>query len=156
MLPAVLNSLAQAIAQRAGGEILESSVADAQIRIVVRIPPNAGSQWVLIVHRLLVAAERTPWKVDVSRHYFLRQMGTGQKRLFYSWRLIFQAPQVQTHLPSILDTIRNTPRPSTVEIQEMPLAGAQRNYANGKGAFAAETAPMAAHVAAQLRMGGQR
>lgn len=152
---ATANDLKALLAARTGFETLDMQPSEARIRLVGRVPPNATSQWVLIVHKLLTTAERAPWKVDISRFYFLRDAGNN-KKLFYSWRVIFDAPQVQNHLKHIMDTINGAPRPARVELQEIPLHGAQRNHHNGKGAYAAETTPMVAHIAAQARMGGIR
>lgn len=152
---ATVNDLKALLAQRTGFEVLDMQPSDAQLRIVGRVPPNASSHWVLLVHRLLVVSKNAPWKVDISRNYFLRAVGTSEK-LFYTWRLIFQAPKMQTQLKSIVDAVNSAPRPARVELQEFPLTGTDRTIKNGKGAFAAETTPMVAHVAAQARMGGIR
>lgn len=152
---ASVEELSRLLRGRAGFDVVDVQPSENQLRIVGRVPPNASSQWVLIVHRLLIAQEQLPWKVDVSRHYFLRQVGSN-KKLFYSWRLIFQAPKVQQHLVSVMDVIHNAPRPARVELQEYPLTGAQRTHANGKGAYSAETSPLVASLATQMKMGGAR
>lgn len=152
---ATVNDLKGLLASRTGFETLDEQVGPSKLRLVGRVPLNANSQWVLVIHRLLLVSERTPWKVDVSRFYFIRTVGNNQK-LFYTWRLIFDAPQITNHIKSIMDAVHSAPRPSRVELQEIPLHGAQRNHQNGKGAYAAETTPMVAHVAAMARMGGIR
>lgn len=150
------DDLAKALAQRSGFEPLDINASANQIRVIGRVHPNGSSQWVLLVHHLLLTCEKTPWKVDISRYYFLRQMESGQKRLFYTWRLLVQGQEVSQHLPRIIQAVASAPRPNQVELQEFPLAGAQRNHHNGKGAYSAETTPMVAHIAASARMGGVR
>lgn len=152
---ATVNDLKALLAARAGFEVLDMQPSDSQLRVVGRVLPNASAYWVLVVHRLLVASKNTAWKVDVSRNYFLRAVGNSEK-LFYTWRLIFQAPKMPTQIKSIMDAVNSAPKPARVELQEFPLTGADRSHKNGKGAFTAETTPMVAHVAAQARMGGIR
>ena len=146
-----VNDLKTMLSGRCGFETLDEQASPDQLRLVGRVPPNAASHWVLIIHKLLVTAERTPWKVDVSRFYYTRVVGQNQKKLFYSWRLIFQGKDIVSHLQGIMQTINDAPRPVRVELQEHPLHGAQRNHVNGKGAYAAETSPLVASVAAAAR-----
>lgn len=153
---ATVTDLTQLLQVRTGFEAIDVARAPNQIRITGRVPPNGSSPWILLVHHLLLACEHTVWKADISRYYFLRQMENGQKRLFYTWRVILQGQQIEQHLPAIAQAVKNAPRPARVELQEFPLAGAQREHANGKGVYSAETTPMVAHIAATARMGGVR
>lgn len=151
-----LEDLKKILAARAGFEAVDASVAESQIRLIGRVPPNASSHWLLIVHRMLVACGRAAWKVDISRQYFLRDLPSGPK-LFYAWRLIFQAPQIETVMPNILNTIHTSPRPAVVELAEFPLPGGdtyRKSYANGKGAYSAESVPSVVMSAASRKGGG--
>ena len=154
---ATLNDLKNLLGSKTGFVTLDQQASENQLRVVGRVPPNASSHWVLVVHRLLSVSEAasSPWKVDISRQYFLRAAGNS-KKLFYSWRLIFQAPKITEQLQAILNAINTAPKPARVELQEYPLTGASRNHVNGKGAYTAETTPMVAHVASQARMRGIR
>lgn len=149
----LLDQLKNLLRDRAGFEVVDASSTDAQVRLVGRVPANAGSQWVLIVHRLLEMSRKSPWKVDISRNYFLRDLSSGPK-LFYAWRLIFQSPAVESHLTEIISVISNSPRPSKVELQEFPLAGvsSRRNeLRNGRGAGLVDRTPIGPMA---LRAGG--
>lgn len=152
---ATVNDLAALLLHRTGFEVVDARPTPNQLRIVGRVPPNASSQWVLIVHRLLTVSEKAGWSVDISRHYFLRAAG-NQKKLFYAWRLIFQAQDIALYLNDVMEIINSAPRPARVELQEFPLSGHSRNHGNGKGAYTAETTPMVAHIASSARMGGAR
>ena len=150
------NDIVSILTKRVGFEALAVDPSDNQLRLIGRIPPNAQSHWVLVIHKLLVATERTQWKVDISRFYFTRVVGNNQKRLFYSWRVIFQGQNIGQFYKAICACINDAPRPARVELQEFPLTGAQRQHQNGKGAYTAETSPLVASVAAAARMGGVR
>lgn len=144
---------------RAGFTVVDEQVGTNQIRLVGRVPPNASQYWVLIVHHMLVQMAQRPWKVDISKHYFIRDMESGP-RMFYAWRLIFQADLVADHLEDISGVVRSSPQPARVELQEYPLpgAGANRNeHKNGKGAGNVDKVllgPMAATASFQARSGG--
>jgi hypothetical protein len=149
-----LEALKSILRERAGFEVVDLSSADSQIRIVGRVPPNASSQWVLIVHHLLLVSRKAAWKVDISRNYFLRDAPSGPK-LFYAWRLIFQAPNISEQLIEISSAFKNAPKPARVELQEYPL-GATRNRNepwrnNGKGAGLLGQMPLGI---AAVRQGG--
>jgi hypothetical protein len=151
-----LDDLKSTLHNRAGYQVVEGSSSENQIRLVGRVPPNAMSYWVLIVHRLLVVSGQSPWKVDISKTYFLREMKSG-KKLFYAWRLIFQATGVMEHVPHIVETINNTPRPSKVELTEFPLTGYSPNrnrLVNGKGAGSVDRMPLGP-MAAMHAMAGR-
>jgi len=156
-----LAGLQRLLRERTGFETVDISSTEGQIRLIGRVPPNASSQWILIVHRMLVTCESASWKADISRTYFLRQVTSG-KKLFYAWRVILQAPKILECLPEIFNAVQTAPRPSRVELQEFPLAGASihRNEPqNGKGAGSVDhvpLGPMAAASAMAARMGGSR
>lgn len=150
------NDIAAALHQRAGAEVTDAQVGQNQLRLQLRVPLNGGPQWVLILHRLLVVSATTAWKVDLCKKYVLRRVGNQPPRMVYTWRLIFEAKNVEEHIESIVSAIGSAPHPARPELQEFPLAGAQRNHANGKGAYSAETTPMVAHMANAARMGGGR
>jgi hypothetical protein len=152
---ATADDLKALLATRTGFEVLDLQLSANQLRIVGRVLPNASKHWVLLVHRLLTVSKSSAWKVDISRNYFLRSVGDTE-RLFYTWRLIFEASNMASQIESIHAAVNSAPRPARVELEEFPLTGADRTHKNGKGAFAAETMPMVAHVAAQARMGGIR
>lgn len=145
--PADLSKL---LRDRGGFEAVDVQEGKTQIRLEGRVPPNASSHWVLVVHHLLVLMEQKDWKVDISKHFFVRQLKSGAK-MFYAWRLIFQSPDVAKHLDDILLSIGSSPRPARVELQEYPLpgAGAHRNeFQNGKGAGSVDRVPLGPMAAA--------
>lgn len=149
------NLIAQALRARSGAEMTDLKALPNQLRFQFRVPANGTPQWLLLLHHMLVVSESSQWKADFSRKYILRMSG-GAPRMVYAWRLIFECTGIAAQVNSILSAIQGAPHPQRTELQEFPLAGAQRNFKNGKGAYSAETAPMAASVVAAQRMGGSR
>jgi len=146
-----IDDLRAALHRRAGFEVVDASAGENQIRLVGRVPPNAGQQNILIIQRLLVTCETTPWKVDISRVYFVRGVN---KKLLYAWRFIFQASGIEQHLQHIVETIQNTPRPARLELTEFPLTGTSPNrnrLVNGKGAGFVDKTPIGPMAAMQQR-----
>lgn len=111
------NELYAALRQK-GIELLEMDEKPKQLRLIGRLHKNYGDQWKLVMHRLLTAETDAPWKVDVSKKYFLR----GGK-VFYGWRLVFQAENLAQFYPVITKVVQATPLPSRVTVEEVPLLG---------------------------------
>jgi len=112
-----LSNIRRLLQERARFEVVEVTPSETQFRVIGRVPPNAGSHWVVVVHHLLKHTKSTVWKVDISRQYFLRDTGAGEK-LFYAWRLIFQGgPKILMHVPDIVKALESAPPPSRVELQ---------------------------------------
>lgn len=124
-----VNELYAALRQK-GIEILEVDEKPKQLRLIGRLHKNYGDQWKLVMHRLLTAEATTPWKADVSKKYFLR----GGK-VFYGWRLVFQAENLVQFYDNITKVIQTTPLPSRVTVEEIPLQGtsADRNTRTNVG-----------------------
>lgn len=136
--------------------MVEGSVGESQIRLVGRVGSASGSRWVLVVHHLLQRMRNLPWKVDISRQYFLR-VGPAGEKLYYAWRLIFQGPTpMSEQIPSITQVMLATPRPSRVELTEIALGGSasRGQIVNGKGAGAYGTVAVGPAAVAMQRGGG--
>jgi len=91
--------------------------------------PNVAI-WLQVVERLLMRSQSAPWKVDISKQYFMQ----GDE-LKYSWRIIIQCADVLKYLPDILSTIDSAPMVVNTS-DEIPLHGNPDRLAlkNGKGA----------------------
>ena len=139
---ATLDDLKRLLHQRGGFETVEAKLTDTQVRLEGRVPPNASSHWVVLVASLLKAAGDS-WSLDYSKHYFLRQLPSGQK-MFYAHRLIFQAQSTTEALDQIYSVVSGAPRPNRTELQEFPLSGvgAHREATSGRGAYLADKAPI--------------
>lgn len=120
-------------------ELIEKELGPTRVRFLGRVLSTAGmknSTWPLIAHQLLLMSRGdSPWKVDISRQYFLRELPQGPK-MFYAWRLIFQGQELSDNWGHIVDAVRNAPTPSRTEVMEIPIqGGGERNMPkNGKGA----------------------
>ena len=112
-----VNDLYAVLASK-GIEILEAEELPNKLRLIGRLHKNFGDQWKLVMHRLLVAEAGSTWKVDISKKYFLKS-----NKVFYGWRLIFQAESLSQHYDAIAKVIKSTPMPSRVIINEVPLVG---------------------------------
>jgi len=135
--------------KRVGFEIVGETVSPNQIRIIGRLPQPNMQNWLVVLQRLLLKAEQTPWKVDVSKQYFVKN-----GKVFYAWRVIFQAEEIATHLEDIISTISTAPR-ARAEVDEVNLyAGENRNALRmGKGAQPSGKAIVGPMALVQMRQG---
>ena len=136
-----------------GYAVTSFSASEQQIRLTLRVPANASSQWVLCFRHLLKTGRDAAWTVDVSRMYFLRG---SEDKVFYTWRVIFQGQSLREHVPGIVNTILNSPRART-EVREIQLVGSRVGYQGGKGAQSIvgdEGMPAIAQIAVSRLRGG--
>ena len=114
---------------RGGFDVVNNTATATQVRLMGRVPKAAMAGWLILVQRLLMRADGAAWSVDISKQYFIRN---GQ--VVFGWRLIFQGPQLESHLGNIEQTIVNAPR-ARAFVDEQALAGARpdRNSPNAKG-----------------------
>ena len=140
------QEIVQALAVRFGFETVDVNEAPNQIRIIGRVVQAHTRNWLIGVHHLLATAEATPWNLDISRQYFLRDGS-----LVYAWRMIFQHAEVATHIPQIVSAIAGAPR-ARFEVEEVAISQGPRTMMNerGKGAASAGTPPLLI----RQRMGG--
>jgi len=124
------DALKSALLSKAGYEIIQENVEPNRLRFFGRVRPSHMPAWLEIMQGMLVASEKAPWTVDISRQYFLR--GT---KMFWGWRVILQGDDVHSHLNQLSTLVQNT-RILTRELNEAPLnAGPNRNaLRNGRGA----------------------
>lgn len=138
-----VNQLFQALAAKSKFEVVEHSLGAHQLRIIGRIPADQMGQcmqnWLIIARNLLLAQENgSPWKVDISKQYFLKGP-EGSKKIVYGHRLLIQADGVEQHFTSIISVILGSKPSSVIEVNSFPLPGTgrERNVGtNGKGANA--------------------
>lgn len=139
---------------KAGFEVVSETPNPGQLRVVGRVPNARMSAWLLVINKLLSAADSAPWNVDISKQYFNRNGKT-----LYGWRLIFQGENIAESYDSIAAIVKSTPAAKS-ELTEVTLhAGGQRNSLNrGKGAQLTESGGRGASVGplaiARARMGG--
>jgi hypothetical protein len=93
--------------------------------------------WLIVARNLLLSQESgSPWKVDISKQYFLKGP-EGSKKIVYGHRLLVQAENVTQHFEEIVRVVLGSRPSSVVEVNSFPLPGAtpDRNVGrNGKGA----------------------
>ena len=120
------KELHRALNQKAGFEVVEESSTPSQLRLLGRIPLDREGQnmnnWLIIMRQLLSQSATSPWKVDISKHYFLLA-----GKVVYAWRVIFQAEAIDPHLGDIATVVNSAPQSSRTELTEIPLAGASRD-----------------------------
>jgi hypothetical protein len=132
------NDLKTTLRAVGGFDCVESSEEDNQIRLIGRVQPNMSSNWVSVLHNILLTADGADgWGVDISRTYFLRPLTTG-KKLFFAWRFIVQATDMSVATKAIIQAIDNTPKPAFQPVDEFPLPGARgdRNAPGRGGGYA--------------------
>lgn len=134
---------------KVGLETLDVEEKPNQLRLICRLNRNFGEHWKLAMYQLLTKEQTAPWKVDISKKYFLRG-----NQVFYGWRLLFQVEEVSKHYDAIIRMIQSTPPPSNIHVEEGPLVGSAANRATRTNVGPVDkvmVGPMAAH---NRRMGG--
>lgn len=121
-------------------EVVDLNTSANQIRIIGRIPHDDAGQnvqnFLIITKNFLIAAKTSSWNVDISKNYFLKEVGESEK-VVYGYRLIFQGEDMNQHLPQICSVVDGSKPPSRVQLESFPLHGqtAERNVGkNEKGA----------------------
>jgi hypothetical protein len=146
------DDLIRTLQMRGGFELVNQQASANQLRLLGRVSRQASNGWLLVLRQLLRAADRSPWSIDISKQYFLRE-----DKVMYGWRVIVQAEGVAQHYADVIKVIATTPRPRAI-VDEQPLPGVRgdRNAPSvsnrGKGAqgsLSAVVGPMA--VAAMQR-----
>lgn len=133
-----LDGLIQALRQSGGFETVQQSVTDDRILLLGRIHPNVMEQWKVAMHRLLTENEKSPWKIDIAKHYFLR----GAK-VAYGWRLIIKGANELT-LAGLTSVVATTPISNRIEVKEIAMPGAgPRNQGRVGATDTVLTGPMA-------------
>lgn len=117
-----LESLVQALYKKNGFEILSKDESPSQLRLMGRVHAPFMGQWKVTMQRLLAMQENAPWKVDISKNYFLRA-----NKVFYGWRLVFQAPDIVALYEELTKTILAAPASARNEVTEIPLIGTHRD-----------------------------
>lgn len=131
----------EALAAKSKFEVVDHSLSANQLRVIGRIPADQTGQcmqnWLIIARNLLLAQEKgSPWKVDISKQYFLKGP-EGSKKIVYGHRLLIQAENVGQHFEDIIRVVLGSRPSAVVEVNSFPLPGAvqDRNVGrNGKGA----------------------
>lgn len=134
------DQLLQALNRRFGFETVTQNVGTKQIRVVGRVSPDYKRNWLVGIQHLLTQEQSSPWSVDISRQYFLRN-GV----VVWGWRLIFQHEDLEAMCTDVIATVSNAPRARfEVEEQALPGVSGQRHTmtSKGKGAAPAGTPPL--------------
>ena len=117
-----------ALHAKTGAELLNEVVTEKQLRFMVRVPAGPTTTiWLGLVKHLLVATrQNAPWTMDISKHYFL----TPEGDLRYGWRLIVQAPDLNSALAAIARSVNEAPVVAT-QIEEVRLHGSPTRRVGG-------------------------
>lgn len=136
-----MDSLVQELAA-AGFEVISEEISPQRGRITGRVHTKDMATWRSRMRRLLLAADTSPWAIDISRMYFVPK---GEEVERYCWRILFtlknsKLPDTSwTLLVADLLSEPPAPPPGRVELKEYPLLlSPERNAlsASGKGATA--------------------
>lgn len=105
-----------------------------QLRVLGRVLDDpAGlnmNNWKILMHRLYTAMTDRPWKVDISKSYFLYE---ATAKLVFAWRLIFQGQNIADHYNEMTELVLTAPASVRADVTEMVLSGASadRNSTHG-------------------------
>lgn len=135
-----------ALMQKCGFEVLEELESPVQLRIAGRSHVDRWAFFAPVVFQLIKASEKpgNPWTVDISKKYIVH----GDK-IRYTWRLIFQSPDLAKQYQSIAAAIMSSPQPARVELTRQLLPGYKEGDVRGgvnekgKGSQAAGSPVMA-------------
>jgi hypothetical protein len=151
------NQLFAALRKRVGLEVVSHTETPNQLRILGRIPEDAlglnGNNWKIVKYRLLLAMEDRPWKVDLSKSYFIRK---ETQKMVFAWRVLLQGENVAQHYADVINIIETSPS-ARAEVLEIPLAagGDRNNTAGGRrGAGPVGTVPVGPGAFQTKAMGG--
>jgi len=153
------NDIYQALFQKCGYEMVIETEEPNRLRIMGRIRlgndgRNMGN-WQLVMHRLLKAAFRRPWTIDISKDFFIK---TEDSPLVFGWRIILQGENVAQYFADVVNIIQTAPATARTEVTEMPMPGskAHRNSTAGgaRGAGASGSVPVGPLAVAQKNAGG--
>lgn len=131
-----LRDLQAALNRKSGFEVVDHTDSSIQLRVMGRQKKDAMgvnlNNWFLVIRNLLQRHTSTPWKVDISKMYFLRG-----ETVIYGWRLLFQTSDgssLEPHVADIVATIMGAPHTARGELTEYPLPGgnAGRNQSDGR------------------------
>jgi hypothetical protein len=141
---ATRHDIYAALAQKADFEVVTDAETTARLRFAGRCHPQRWSFFCLVIFELNKLNEGGEGVTcDISKQY-INQNG----RLLYSWRIIFQHPELANHYQRIVDHIRRAPLPARSEVNEVLLPGYKHGdvrggvNAKGKGASVGGSAPM--------------
>ena len=150
MEQATVRDLQAALNRKSGFEVVDHTQGETQLRIMGRQKKDAMgvnmSNWMLVIKELKVRMKKAPWKVDISKEYFVRD---ENEQVMYGWRLIFQADDgsaIEPHLMDIVKVVMDSKHTARGELTEITLGGAkpgvERNVgAHGKGASTIKEMP---------------
>jgi hypothetical protein len=151
------SQLFAALRKKVGFEVVSQSETPGQLRILGRIPDDGMSlnlnNWKIVKYRLLMAMEDRPWKVDISKSYFIKK---ETKKLVFAWRVLLQGDEVAKHYADIINLIVTSPS-ARADVMEIPLGvGADRNNTAGgkRGAGMMGTVAVGPGAVKQKQMGG--
>lgn len=110
------SELLQVLRERGSFEVVKETSSPKQLRLLGRISKERFNAWILIVHQLLTKSGGA-WTCDVSKQYIAQG-----EQVRHGWRLIFQAPDLEAAMPSIVAAINQVKTP-TIELQDQLLPG---------------------------------
>jgi hypothetical protein len=149
------DKLFLALRKKVGFEVVSQAESPNQLRILGRIPgdrlgSNEGN-WKIVKWRLLKAMESRPWKVDLSKSYFIKK---ETDKMVFAWRILLQGEDIAQHYADVISIIESSPQ-SRAEVMEIPLLGNSRNDTAGgkRGAGPAGMVPVGP-MAVQNKMRG--
>lgn len=148
-----------ALRKKVGFEVVSDTETPNQLRVLGRIPEDSlglnGNNWKIVTYRLLKAMDSRPWKVDVSKSYFIKKE-TG--KLVFAWRILLQGDGIAQHYADVINLIDTSPS-ARVEVTEIPLGGGneggRNNTAGGRrGAGPMGSIPTGPLAVRNKQMGG--
>lgn len=142
--PANRSNVYAALMQKTGFEVLEESENPKKLRFCGRCKLDKWPFFAPVIHQLITTSKKpgNPWSIDISKQYIVHE---GQVR--YTWRFIFQAPDLTAQYQNIVSTIMAAAQPARVEVTRQLLPGYKEGDVRGgfnergKGTGAAGSTP---------------
>lgn len=149
--PVTRANIYAALAQKSGFEVLEENETPKQLRISGRSHLDRWAFFAPVIYQLISASEKpgSPWTCDVSKRYIVHN-----QKILYTWRLIFQSPDLAAQYQNIVATIMSSARPARVELTSQLLPGYQPgDVRGGRNEKGKGSAPAGTPVLAQQMRG---
>src|SRR3954462_7399128 len=103
---------------RVGATIAKEAIADNDLTVYLRVDPKQGARWVDTVTAFLIGTHQKPYKVDLSKKFFLEK---GDVK--YLWRVHVKGDDARAALILLAQCALETSIAHAPQLDSFPLVG---------------------------------